>query len=71
MHSYQRNLYQFYQNKIEIPISALADCLQMVARLQIKLKISEYYAIINKATIGSMAVPFRRRKASFPIKEKN
>ena len=43
----------------------------MDARLQIKLKISEYYARFNKATIGSMAVPFRRRKVSFPIKGNN
>ena len=42
----------------------------MDARLQIKLKISEYYARFNKATIGSMAVSFRWRKVSFPIKEK-
>ena len=42
----------------------------MDARLQIKLKISEYYARFNKATIGSMAVSFRRRKVSFPTKEK-
>ena len=43
----------------------------MDARLQIKLKISEYYARFNKATIGSMAVSFRWRKVSFPMKEKN
>ena len=42
----------------------------MDARLQIKLKSSEYYARFNKATIGSMAVSFRRRKVSFPIKKK-
>ena len=42
----------------------------MDARLQIKLKISDYAARFNKATIGSMAVSFRRRKVSFPIKEK-
>ena len=42
----------------------------MDARLQIKLKISEYYARFNKATIGSMAESFRRRKISFPTKEK-
>ena len=41
----------------------------MDARLQIKLKISEYYARFNKATIGSMAVSFRRRKVDFPIKK--
>ena len=43
----------------------------MDARLQIKLNISEYYVRFNKATIGYMAVSFRWRKASFPIKEKN
>ena len=55
---------------MEIPISALTDCLQMDTRLQIQLKISEYYARFNKATTGSMAVSFRRRNVSFPIKEK-
>ena len=30
------------KNSAEIPISALTDCLQMDARLQIKLNISEY-----------------------------
>ena len=43
----------------------------MDARLQIKLNISEYYVRFNKATIGNMAVSFRWRKVSFPIKEKN
>ena len=43
----------------------------MDARLQIKLNISEYYIRFNKATIGSMAVSFRWRKVSFPIKGKN
>ena len=38
----------------------------MDVRLQTKLKISEYYARFNKATIGCMAVSFRRRKVSFP-----
>ena len=42
----------------------------MDARLQIKLNISEYYVRFNKATIGNMAVSFRWRKVSFPIKEK-
>ena len=60
--SHQRNLYQFWK----FP----SDCLQMDARLQIKLKISEYYARFNKATIGSLIVPFRRRKVSFPTKKK-
>ena len=57
-------------NSVEIPISALTDCLQMHARLQIKLNISEYYVRFNKTTIGNMAVSFRWRKVSFPIKEK-
>ena len=43
----------------------------MDARLQIKLNISEYYVRFNKATVGNMAVSFRCRKVSFPIKEKN
>ena len=43
----------------------------MDARLQIKLKISEYYVRFNKATIGNIAVSLRWRKVSFPIKEKN
>ena len=43
----------------------------MDARLQIKLNISEYYDRFNKTTIVSMAVSFRWRKVSFPIKEKN
>ena len=42
----------------------------MDTRLQIKLNISEYYVGFNKATIGNMAVSFRWRKVSFPIKEK-
>ena len=46
-------------NSVEFPISALTDCLQMDARLQIKLNISEYYVRFNKATIGNMAVSFR------------
>ena len=41
----------------------------MDARLQIKLNISEYYVRFNKATTGNMAVSFRGRKVSFPIKE--
>ena len=43
----------------------------MDARLQIKRNISEYYVRFNKATIGNMAVSFRGRKVSFPIKEKS
>ena len=43
----------------------------MDARLQIKLTISECYVRFNKATAGSMAVSFRRRKVSFPMKEIN
>ena len=58
------------QNSVEIPISALTNCLEMDARLEIKLIISEYYVRFNKATIGNMAVSFRWRKVSFPIKEK-
>ena len=55
---------EIYINFIRIkfcrnPISALTDCLQMDARLQIKLNISEYYVRFNKATIGNMAVSFR------------
>ena len=42
----------------------------MDARLHIKLKISEYYVRFNKATIGNMAVSFKWKKVSFPIKEK-
>ena len=42
----------------------------MDARLQIKLNISEYYVRFNKAIIGNMAVSFRWRKVSFPIKKK-
>ena len=42
----------------------------MDARLQIKLNISEYYVRFNKATIGNMAVSFRWRNVSFPVKEK-
>ena len=57
-------------NSVEIPVSALTDCLQIDARLQIKLKISEYYARFNKETMESMAMSFRRRKVSFPIKDK-
>ena len=43
----------------------------MDARLQIKLNISEYYVRFNKETVGNMAVSFRWRKVSFPIKDKN
>ena len=66
---------EIYINFIKIKFSrnshqCLNRLLQMDARLQIKLKISEYYAKFNKATIGRMAVSFKRRKISFPIKEK-
>ena len=43
----------------------------MDARLQIKLNISEYCVRFNNATTGNMAVSFRWRKVSFPIKEKS